>query len=62
MIIPYELIQIIVMTCSINSLEDNKSNWTEFNKMMKLQRDCRTYYYECVKRKRFIQCDMERKL
>jgi hypothetical protein len=60
----FEVLKLIIMMCSINALEDSRSNWTELPKIEKYQRNCRVWYIDCYKRKegndRLIQCIKER--
>ncbi len=66
-----EILKVIIALCAINSIEDNKSDWMEFKKMQKLQRECRVYYYNCFEEKKkgsmaiferhIIECDEEKK-
>ncbi len=45
-----EVLKLIIMMCSINSLEDTNGNWTELHKIEQYQKDCRVFYIDCHKK------------
>ena len=62
-----EILSAIIVICGVNAIEDNKSDWMEFKKMQKLQKECRVYYYNCMGPSRLwstgklTKCDKEKK-
>jgi hypothetical protein len=57
-----EMLRLIIAICAVNSLEDKRGNWTEYDKLEKYQRECRVYYYDCLKEKNLETCDRQRRL
>lgn len=46
-----EVLKLIIMMCSINSLEDTNGKWTELHVIEQYQKDCRVFYIDCFEKK-----------
>lgn len=55
-----KILTMIISLCQITSVEDNKSSWTELQKVERYQRDCRVWYIDCYE-KNFLTINISEK-